>query len=259
MSLINPFDMPGMGDPTLTNENQFLWGSDELRRTEPIILDASTVDAGATPTTKVRRGLVLGRITATNKYKQYDPTATDGSQVASGILLYARNMAGLQSGVAEDRQAELVIAGCLKVGNLYGFDENARRHLGTRFLFDDLSLFAGIGGDYPVVQAKTANYAVVAADNNTLFTTLGAAGAVTFTLPAPVRGLRFRFFNAVDQAMTVAAAGAGQIITFNNAAAASVAFSTAGNKIGASVEIIASSDGTKWLVLPNGANTMTVA
>lgn len=261
MSLINPFGMPGMGDPTLTNENQFLWGSDELRRTQPIILDASTVDAGATPTTSVRRGLVLGRITATNTWKQYDPTATDGSQVAGGILLYSRNMLDFQSGVTQAVQAELVIAGCLRVNNLYGFDENARRHLGTRFLFDDLPLFAGVGGSYPVVQPKTANYSVLPADNNTLFTTLGAAGAVMFTLPTPARGLRFKFFNAVDQNLTVAAAGAGQLITFNNTAASSVAISTAGQKVGGGFEAIGSSDGSKFLISPivNSGQTLTVA
>jgi len=97
------------------------------------------------------------------------------------------------------------------------------------------------------VVAKTADYTVLATDGSgTMFTTLGAAGAVNFTLPAPtpqLAGTVFEFFNAVNQNMTVTA-GAGKAITFNNAAAASLAASTAGQKIGAVIR--AYCDGASW-------------
>ncbi len=108
------------------------------------------------------------------------------------------------------------------------------------------------------VTAKTANYTLTAADNGGLFTTTGATGAVTFTLPAVASsaGLHYKIVNTVDQNMTIAAA-AGTMVTFNNAAATSVAWSTAGNKIGGGAEVFC--DGAKWIVRPAGAGTMTVA
>lgn len=97
------------------------------------------------------------------------------------------------------------------------------------------------------VIVKTANYQLLASDGSgTLFTTRGAVGAVTFTLPVPapqLTGVAYEFLNTVDQAMTVSA-GAGKAVTFNNAAAASLAASTAGQKIGAIIR--AYCDGTSW-------------
>ena len=81
----------------------------------------------------------------------------------------------------------------------------------------------------PVV-AKTASYTVTAAESGTLFTTTGATGAVEFTLPSKAAGLHFWFFNTVDQNMTVTADAVDTIVTFNDAAADSVATSTSSEK-----------------------------
>jgi hypothetical protein len=43
------------------------------------------------------------------------------------------------------------------------------------------------------VTAKTANYTVTASDIGTTFTNAGAAGAITFALPAATVGLWYRF------------------------------------------------------------------
>jgi hypothetical protein len=107
--------------------------------------------------------------------------------------------------------------------------------------------------------AKTANYTI--GTNTTdvigsIFTNRGAAGAVTFTLPSPSAGAYYFFAGVADQNITISA-GAGLAVTFNNAAAASLAFSTAGNKIGAFAAAI--SDGTQWLLVNLSNNTGTVA
>lgn len=98
------------------------------------------------------------------------------------------------------------------------------------------------------IVAKTADYVMAAATDlsGTLFTNRGAAGAVTFTLPAITAALAqtyFDFVGVANQTFTVAAA-AGTVVTFNNAAATSVACSTAGAKIGAHIR--ATCDGTSW-------------
>ena len=120
---------------------------------------------------------------------------------------------------------------------------------------------SGVDVVFPVARpviAKTADYTVKVSDAGAIFTTTGAAGAVTFTLPAVASsaGLEFEFVNTVGQTMTVAAP-AGTLVTFNNAAATSVAWSTAGNLIQGGCRVFC--DGAKWIVRPAGAGTMTVA
>lgn len=112
------------------------------------------------------------------------------------------------------------------------------------------------------VEAKTADYTVVVpGDNGKVFTTRGAAGAIIFTLPAITagsEGFRCWFYNVAGQNMTVQGT-AGELVTFNDAGANSVAFSTSSELIGACV--MAVSDGTSWLimVMAEETQTMTVA
>lgn len=111
------------------------------------------------------------------------------------------------------------------------------------------------------VTAKTADYTLTAADSGGVFTTTGAAGAVNFSLPAVATstGFTYSFVNTVDQNMTITAP-AGTLVALNNASATSIAWSTAGEKIGASCTVIC--DGSKWLLqnhLVAEAQTVTVA
>lgn len=107
--------------------------------------------------------------------------------------------------------------------------------------------------------AKTANYTILPSDNGTLFTTTGASGAVTFTLPAIKSGYVFGFLNVVDQNMAIASAAGDDIVTLNDASADSLTFSTSNEKIGAFVRIYSNHGGTKWLVEKLCSNTITVA
>ena len=110
---------------------------------------------------------------------------------------------------------------------------------------------------------KTTSYTVSPAKGDfsgSIFTTRGAVGAIVFTLPSPQPSLAetfYDFINIVDQNMTVAAP-AGKVLTFNNAAAASVAALTAGQKIGAIIS--AYCDGVSWVVVGGTVGaTYTVA
>ena len=107
------------------------------------------------------------------------------------------------------------------------------------------------------VTAKAADYTVTAAETGRVFTTTGATGAVNFTLPAKATGLVYTFLNTVDQNMTITSDAVDTIVTFNDVAADSVAFSTVGEKIGAAAMAIC--DGTKWIVVNLGTHTATVA
>lgn len=245
MSLVNPYDMPGMGSATLSSERTITWGTINQQEFVTVVLDSATVDSTNTPTTKLRAGLVLGKITASGKYTQYDPTATNGSEVPLLILANDVNMLNLTTGSAEDKQGFCLVKGFVKGDQLLGLDLAARRAMSKQFLFDD----DFIGNTFMrKTVAKTANYTVLAADNNTLFTNAGASGAVTFTLPTVGRGYHFWFYVEADQSVTVAGA-TGTVVAFNDAAANSVAFSTTAEKVGGCIEVFSNAAGTKWLTV----------
>lgn len=99
------------------------------------------------------------------------------------------------------------------------------------------------------VIAKTASYTLKFMQPDrpgTRYTNRGAGGAVVFTLPAPspaLNGVFYEFLGVADQTFTVSA-GTGKGVAFNNATCASLACSTAGQKIGALIR--AHCDGTSW-------------
>ena len=220
----------------------------------PIV--STAVDAGNTPTTTLRKGLAMGLITATNKLTACSPTATNGSQNLHAILAEDVNMLNPQSGSVEDKYANVIFAGPLRASQLISLTAYLRRQMFPRFLLDDDLI--GQGNQYAKVVAKAADYTVTAADNGTLFTTEGASGAVNFTLPTLAVGLRFRFFNAVNQNMVITGA-ANTIIGFNDVAATTITFSTASQKVAASAEVIANNAGDAWICITHGPHTATPA
>lgn len=113
-------------------------------------------------------------------------------------------------------------------------------------------------GKYPKVIAKTANFTVdpTVTKVGTLFTNRAAVGAVTFTLPQLSGaaqqggiwdGYWLEFQAEADQTITVACA-ATKAITFNNAAATSLALQTAGQKIGGAIRAIWDTSAAKWVL-----------
>lgn len=120
-----------------------------------------------------------------------------------------------------------------------------------------------VSGQRTASAAKTSAYTITAADSGKILTNRGASGSVTFTLPTVAAG-----FDGVDvtimavvaaQNVVIAAQTAGQIITFNDAAADSITISTASEIIGAAVRCVC--DGTSWLciLLVNESTTVTIA
>tara|TARA_R100001086_G_C11847533_1_gene260534 strand:+ start:4036 stop:4854 length:819 start_codon:yes stop_codon:yes gene_type:complete len=263
------FGLPSIQSALETSENVFWWGRFEQEAFIGSLIDGSARDAGNVGYTDVLRpGLLLGKVTSSGKLKEWNPDATDGTENIYGVLGYSQKMQRMGSNA--DRWLGWVYCwGFLKADRIYipgnastGISGDAKEHLvrgqlDKRFTFSDQLEGNNFGG-YRNVIAKTGDYTVLEADHDVLFSNTGAAGAVNFTLPATAKeGLRYGFYVTADQDVTVTAGTADTMVTFNDAAADSVAFSTAGNKIGGLIEVYA--DGAKWLVVHHGANTLTVA
>ena len=110
----------------------------------------------------------------------------------------------------------------------------------------------------PKLKHVTANETLTAADNGKVITNYGASGAVTITLPKFTQiwdGFNVKVFVAADQSVTVAAGGVDTVCAFNDAAADSVAFSTASKKVGGALECIADVTNSKWYFLAMIYNT----
>jgi hypothetical protein len=259
MSEFTTGNAPGFQTQLDAQESEVLWSGrhgQDLVATRKITLSGAASDGGNTPNTTLRGGNVLGIVDVGGKANTYSPDANDGRQIAVGILEHNQEM--LVAGVATDRFTQMLVHGLVRSSELIGLDPRAQQQLGQRFVFDrEASPQAGALMHPRGIYRKSGNYTVLASDNGLL---LLATAAVTFTLPAKQNGLAFRFAQTADANLVIA--GSADIIAKGNAAANTVTFSTANEKIGSHVlvECMYVNTGTlKWLVTNLGATTPTVA
>jgi hypothetical protein len=253
-------NVPGIGSTVETYESAPTWARHSSLLWAPAQISSAAVDPTNTPTTTLRPGLVMGVITASGLWTNYSATATDGSQVAQGILGIGLPMLDPFTSTTQTKVWGMIVAGPLQAAKLIGLDAQARADLANRVIFDDNYLGNAL---FPVQKfvTKTADYTVLATDNLTSFDNLGAVGAVNFTLPTLANGLCYNFRCRADQNLTVTAAVANTMEALNNLTASSVAFSSGGARIGGEFQIFSNPGATKWLVrtLSAGAATVTVA
>jgi hypothetical protein len=273
MDLPSMGSLPGMSALTQSTENQVLWGGSQakvLYDTDNVI-DSAAVDAGSTPTTVLRAGLILGRKTSGGLLVQYDPTATDGSEVPVGVLLNSISMLNAAGAVenkdvgaqgvaivAPVKAANLTILGTAFTSSAYEY--LTRQLLRGQFTFDDDP--AGNKGrlDFARQVFKATDYTVVAADSGKMFI---ANAAVNFTLPTKALGLAFRFAQSADATMAIlSASSSDDIVTDGDAGADSVTYSTSSHKIGSACEVrcvLTAAATLKWVLHNLGGTTQTIA
>lgn len=245
--------VPGMTTSRETYEAEFRWGSQYQGVFANALIDGSSLDTGNSPTYELRPGLVLGQIISTGKYKQYSPTATDGSEVASAVLIEGMRMQDF-SGTATDRFYAVLVGGPIQASKLINLDLLARQQM-DKFMFDDT--FGLVGNHwYPWkrFQTKTANYSIVAADNFTMFDNAGASGTVILTLPAIANGYMFGLRCEAAQVLRFTS-NEGSNVIGTSATQNSVSVTA----IGGVIWIYSNAAGTKWIVEQHGTQTITAA
>lgn len=261
--------VPGQTAVLQNTENMIWWGGkpDRLITRGQLIL-SSAVDAGNTPTTILRPGLILGGPNAAEKVKEWSPAAIDGSENVYGILMQEINM--LRVGVAADRFGPLVmIAGPLKAGGVLvpGEAANGLSGKANEFLFrslttgrflmdDDIAGAHNNWGAWRQYVTKTAAYQVLAADNNICFNNIGDDGSLALTLPAIADvgpGFRIGIMCCADEEIVLTSSDGNDIYCNNDLAASTVSLSTTTEQIGVMMEAIAIS-ATAWFVIVSGAH-----
>jgi hypothetical protein len=245
--------IPGLTTSRESYESEFRWGSQFQGVFANALIDGSSVDSGNSPTFELRPGLLLGQVIATGKYKQYSPTATDGTEVAGAILLEAIRMQDF-SGNNVDRFYAVLVGGPVQAAKILGLDLNARAAM-DKFIFDDIFNIPGAHWfPWKRFQNKTANYTLVATDNYSMFDNAGAAGEVDLTLPPIANGY---FFGLRAQA--------AQVFKFISNEGSNVVGTSATNSnasvtaIGGVIYVYTNPAGTKWIVEQHGTQTITFA
>lgn len=256
------FGLPGQGDIIETTESEVAWGVHGNVHA-PLVwrgvkLASATVDARSSVTTQLQPGLWLADM-GDGSWKHYDPaSATAAQRIPAGILTLSVDMVDPYTGSAVEKYGPILVGGPVVASKLSHSDYWTRSVASKQFLFDDY--LHGFKLPWKNEVAKTADYTVLTTDAGTLFTNTGAGGAVNFTLPTIARGLHYWFLATVNQNVTVTSAEGDNIVAFNDAAADSLAGSTASEKIGAFLHFFANQAGDKWYVMNHSfANTVTVA
>lgn len=117
-----PTNLPGI-DALRTNfENMIFWGPWEYNRAFiiPAIIKSTAVDAGNTPTSLLRPGLIMGCIKAERKWIAWDKTgaAVDGTALLGGILLWDVSMNPDGAGARDQWFGYVAIGGLVKASAL---------------------------------------------------------------------------------------------------------------------------------------------
>lgn len=269
---------PGIGAERTVTESELLWGSDQARNAalwQSAVVSGAARDAGNTPTTVLRPGLLLGKLDSGGKLMEFNADITpDGTQNIAGVLdteLRAQDFDATNAdrvfrvlvARAPLKVRKLLIEGAAFVGHV---DEYlARRQLAAaHFILDD-DPFGYKAGQGNRVLRVTGTTKTVTADENGTLQIFSNAAAVTVTLPAIKSGLIYDFLREGDEEIVVVSPTADNVIVINDASADGVTFTTAGEQIGAQIRVESIYVGTtlKWrMTLPyvpfnTGVNTAT--
>jgi hypothetical protein len=244
--------VPGMTSSRETYEAEFRWGSEYQGVFANALINGSAVDTGNSPTFELRPGLLLGQSISTGKYSNYNPLASDGTEVAAAILIEGLRMLDFSNNPV-DRFYAVLVGGPVQAVKVLGLDNNARQQM-DKFIFDDIFNIQG-NHTFPWkrFQTKTANYTLTAFDNQAHFDNTGAAGEVDITLPPIANGYYFGCHALANQTLKFISNEGGNIVgTTATQTSVSVA------AIGGGFMIYSNPAGTKWIVENISSTTQTV-
>lgn len=256
------FGVAGIGAERTVAESEILWGADQSRNAalwKSAVISGTSRDAGNSPTTVLRPGLLLGKITASGEYEEWNADVATGTQDLQGILdcelraqdydaTNADRMFRVLVGRAPIKARKLLIEGAAFVGHANEF--LARRQLvAAGFVFDDdpFGYLAGQGGR---VSHETGTTDTLTASQNGMTLFYNNAASVTVTLPAIQPGLEYELVRVGDEEFVIVSPTADNVIVGNDLSADGVTVTTAGEHLGARFRVrsVYVSTTLKWLI-----------
>jgi hypothetical protein len=244
-------DLPGLQTAVETFEAAWSWGPTPLLAFTNGWISSSCSDPTNTPTWELRPGLLLGQQTSTGQWTNYSATATDGSQIAGGVVLVGVRMQDIFTGSNTQKFWAICVGGRVQASKILGLDNFARANM-RAFQFDD-NFIGNSYYDWKSFITQTANYQILSTDNFTLFDNTAAAGSVTLTLPAIANGYKFGIRAAATQTFALTSFEGGNLIgsTLTQSTASVAA-------IGGSVMVYSNPAGTKWIVENVSSSNQTI-
>ena len=264
MTSFGGYGAPGMGALAESTEYEILWGGD---RGKGFVLEQNANysgtmrDAGNTPTTVIRAGLLMAKLTSTAELEEWVSTASDGTQNIFGVTPYELRAQDFDA-VDQDRVAgiivrapfkalQLLIQGSAFVGHADEFLARAALHGGGSILDDDPQGYLAGASWRQKIQLGATTITLTSADNYTRFLTHSVA--TNYVLPAVQTGLKFRFFMSEDFEISISSASS-VFVTGNDVTGDGVTFTTDGEQIGVNLEVegvnidIAGTNTPSWIV-----------
>ena len=268
---------PGIGSERTITESELLWGADQARNAAlwlSGVVSGAARDAGNTPTTVLRPGLLLAKLDTGGEYEEWDADASDGTQDIYGVLdteLRAQDFDAtdqdrvfrILTARAPLKARKLLIQGSAFIGHVDEYLARRQLHAAGFVLDDDpFSYKAGAGNRIARVTGTTDT---LTADENGKLLIYSNAASVTVTLPAIKAGLIYDILREGDEELVVVSPTADNVIVGNDLSADGVTFTTASEHMGAQVRVesIYVNTTLKWrMTLPyvpfnTGLNTLT--
>lgn len=137
--------VPGMGSPMYTAELDnagLLQSIHDARWLFFAVVDGASRDAGNSPTTVLRPGLVMAKVTASGKYRPFAAGGSDGTEQPIGILYNIGLNTQLNASNADRLLATILVGGyvnpeaiCIAASATYGLDKSTAAHVTVRKAF----------------------------------------------------------------------------------------------------------------------------
>ena len=264
MTSFGGFAVPGMGALAETTEYEIIFGGE---RGQGQVLEQNgnyrgeMRDAGNTPTTVIRAGLLVAKTTSGGELEEWVSTASDGTENIFGVVPYELRAQDFDA-TDQDRVAgvivrapfkasQLLIQGSAFVGHADEYLARAALHGGGSILDDDPQGYLAGASWRQKIQLGATTITLTSADTYTRFLTHSVA--TNYVLPAVQVGLKFRFFASEDFNLSISSASS-VFVTGNAVTGDGISYVTSGEIIGANIEVegvnidIAGTNTPSWIM-----------
>jgi hypothetical protein len=247
MSVGGLYGMPGIDAIRQASEYDIIWGGDRnqvgLLQMHGMVYSSVMMDAGSSPTTDIRAGLIVGKNSTSGELEEWDADATDGTQDLIGVVPEEFSILDV-SGTAVDRLAPSpIVRAPLRAASLLiqgtAFTSHADEMLARAALHgmgcplddDPQGFLAGASWRQLI---STGDVTLTKANNYTRY--LCHSADADFTLPTAQPGLKFRFFMGENFELQISAP-ASVFLVGNDQTADGVTYTTTGEQIGVNLEV----------------------